>query len=161
MIYNLISLSLSLSFVLSLSNIDQSQSDESNDSGRNTRTGTRRTRRGVPAVVEATTGSIIADLKRKKEESDEQAAFEKELSKMWLKKAKEKLEEGGTLTIAFLKALIKSKGVDPPGGSRRAPFETAWNKVKDDADWERNVFFNERDKEALELLEGDNSEDEE
>ena len=104
---------------------------------------------------------MIADLKKKEKESDKQAAFEEELSKMWLKKAKEKLEEGGTLTIAFLKALIKSKGVDPPGGSRRAPFETAWNKVKDDADWERNVFFNERDKEALELLEGDNSEDEE
>ena len=104
---------------------------------------------------------MIADLKKKEEESDEQAAFEKELSKMWLKKAKEKLEEGGTLTIAFLKALIKSKGSDPPEGSRRAPFEEAWYKVKDDADWKRTAFFNEHDKKTLELLEGDNSEDEE
>ena len=59
------------------------------------------------------------------------------------------------------KALIKSKGVDPPVGSRKAPFETAWNKVKDDADWKRNVFFNENDKKELELLEEDNPEDEE
>ena len=104
---------------------------------------------------------MIADLKKKEEESDEQAAFEKELSKMWLKKAKEKLEEGGTLTIAFLKALIKSKGLDPPSGRSKAPFEVAWNKVKDDDDWKRKVFFNERDKNTLQLLEDDNSEDEE
>ena len=104
---------------------------------------------------------MIADLKKKKEESDKQAAFEKELSSMWLKKAKERLEEGGTLTIPFLKALIKSKGADPPGGRSKAPFEAAWNKVKDGADWKRKVFFNERDKKALQLLEDDNSEDEE
>ena len=111
--------------------------------------------------MEATTASIIADLKKKKEESDKQAVFEKELSKMWLKKAKKKLEEGGALTIPFLTALIKSKGADPPGGRRKAPFEAAWNKVKDDADWKRKVFFNENDKKELELLEEDNPEDEE
>ena len=110
--------------------------------------------------MEATTGSIIADLKRKKEESDEQAAFEKELSKMWLKKAKEKLEEGGTLTISFLKALIKSKGSDPPDG-RKAALIVAWTKVKDDADWERTAFFSEQKMKDLQLLEEDNSEDEE
>ena len=80
---------------------------------------------------------------------------------MWLKEAKKSLEEGETLTIPFLKALIKSKGLDPPGGRIKAPFEAAWNKVKDDADWKRKVFFNEQDKKALQLLEDDNSEDEE
>ena len=80
---------------------------------------------------------------------------------MWLKKAKKELEEGRTLTIPILKALIKSKGSDPPEGRKRAPFEEAWNKVKDDADWKRKVFFNERDKKELQLLEEDNSEDEE
>ena len=104
---------------------------------------------------------MIADLKKKKEESDKQAAFEKELSSMWLKKAKKELEEGGTLTIPFLKALIKSKGVHPPDGRRRAPFETAWNKVKDDADWKRKVFFGAQDEKNLQLFEEDNSEDEE
>ena len=93
--------------------------------------------------------------------TSKQAAFEKELSKMWLKEAKKSLEEGETLTIPFLKALIKSKGLDPPGGRSKAPFEAAWNKVKDDADWKRKVFFNEQDKKALQLLEDDNSEDEE
>ena len=111
--------------------------------------------------MEATTGSIIADFKKKKEESDEQAAFEKELSSMnaVLKTAKKFLEEGKALTIPFLKALIKSKGADPPVGRRKALFETAWNKVKDDADWKRKVFFNEREKKELQLLEEDNSED--
>ena len=78
-----------------------------------------------------------------------------------LKKAKESLEEGGNLTIPLLKALIKSKGADPPGGRRKAPFEEAWKKVKRKTDWERTVFFNEQDKTALELLEEDNSEEEE
>ena len=138
----------------------------SNRGRSNNRTGTRRsgTRRGVPSEeATVTTASIIAEFKKKEEESDEQAAFEKELSSMdaVLKKAKEKLEEGGALTIPFLKALIKSKGADPPVGRRKAPFKAAWNKVKDDADWKRKVFFEAQDKKALQLLEDDNSEDEE
>ena len=79
----------------------------------------------------------------------------------WRMHAKERLEGGGTLTIPILNALIKSKGSDPPEGRKKAPFEAAWNKVKDDADWKRKVFFNEQDKKALQLLEDDNSEDEE
>ena len=80
---------------------------------------------------------------------------------MWLKKAKECIEEGRELSIQFLKALIKSKGLDPPGGRRKAPFEAAWNKVKDDADWKRTAFFTEQDEKDLQLFEDDNSEDEE
>ena len=80
---------------------------------------------------------------------------------MWFKKAKKCVEEGRELTVPFLKALIKSKGVDPPDGRRRAPFETAWNKVKDDADWKRKVFFGAQDEKNLQLFEEDNSEDEE
>ena len=128
-----------------------------------TRTSTRRTGppRGIPAVEE-TTASMIADLQKKKQESDKQATFANELSSMdaVLKKAKEKLEEGGALTIPFLKALIKSKGVDPPDG-KKAALKVAWSKVKDSADWKRKDFFTEQDKTALELLENDNSEDEE
>ena len=78
-----------------------------------------------------------------------------------LEMAKESLEEGGNLTIPLLKALIKSKGADPPGGRRKAPFEAAWNEVKDDADWKQKVFFTEQDKKDLQLFEDDNSEDEE
>ena len=109
----------------------------------------------------ATTKSIIADFKKKKEESEKQENFDVELSKMdaVLKKAKICIEEGGNLTIPFLKALIKSKGTDPPAGRRKAPFEAAWNKVKDDADWKQKVFFNEQDKKDLQLFEEDNSED--
>ena len=155
-----LSLSFSLSLVIYVSNTDQSHSDGSGDTGRKTRTGTRSTRRGIPAVVEATTGSIIADLRNKEEESDKQAAFEKELSKMWLKEAKKCIEEDKPLTIPFLKALIKSKGLDPPDG-RKAALIVAWTKVKDNADWKRTAFFSEQNKKELQLLEDDNSEDEE
>ena len=103
---------------------------------------------------------MIADLKEKEEESDKQAAFEKELSKMWLKEAKKSLEEGGNLTIPFLKALIKSKGLDPPDG-RKAALIVAWTKVKDNADWKRTAFFSEQNKIELQVLENDDSEDEE
>ena len=137
----------------------------SNRGRSNTRTGTRRTgtRRGVQATVNVTTGSMIVDLKEKEEKSDKQATFDEELSKMGavLKKAKKCIEEGGNLTIPFLKALIKSKGTDPPIGRKKAPFEAAWNEVKDDADWERTAFFTEQDKKDLQLFEDDNSEDEE
>ena len=153
------------------SNEDQSRSDEksTDDIGQTRGTGFTRTnrstqtRRGVVAVNVATTKSIIADLKKKKEKSDKEATFYEELSSMntVLEMAKESLEEGGNLTIPFLKALIKSKGADPPGGRRKAPFEATWNKVKDDADWKRKVFFTEREKQELQLLEEDNSEDEE
>ena len=158
-------ITLSLSLVISLSNTDHSHSDESSDTGR--KTGTRRTgtraRRGMPALEMMTTASIIADLKKEEEKSDTQAAFEEELSKMdaVLKNAKKCIEEGGNLTIPFLKALIKSKGTDPPIGRKKAPFEAAWNEVKDDADWERTAFFTEQDKKDLQLFEDDNSEDEE
>ena len=105
---------------------------------------------------------MIAELQKKKEKSDKEAAFEEELSSMDadLKKANKELEEGGNLTIPLLKALIKSKGTDPPDG-RKAAIKLAWSKVKDSADWKRKDFFTEQDKTALELLENDNSEDEE
>ena len=79
---------------------------------------------------------------------------------MWLKEAKKCIEEDKQLTILFLKALIKSKGLDPPDG-RKAALIVAWTKVKDDADWERTAFFSEEKKKELQLLEEDNSEDEE
>ena len=157
-------ITLSLSLVISLSNTDHSHSDESSDTGR--KTGTRRTgtraRRGMPALEMMTTASIIADLKKEEEKSDTQAAFEEELSKMdaVLKKAKKCVEEGGNLTIPFLKALTKSKGLDPPDG-RKAALIVAWTKVKDNADWKRTAFFSEQNKIELQVLEEDNSEDEE
>ena len=77
-----------------------------------------------------------------------------------LKKAKKCIEEGGNLTIPFLKALIKSKGSDPPDG-RKAALIVAWTEVKDDADWKRTAFFSDQKKKDLQLLEEDNSEDEE
>lgn len=79
---------------------------------------------------------MISDLKKKEEKTDKQATFYKELSSMdaVLEKAKKSLEEEGRLTIPFLKALIKSKGADPLGGRKKAPFETAWKKVKDNGD---------------------------
>ena len=105
---------------------------------------------------------MIADLKEEKEKSEEQDTFEQELLNMdaVLKKAKKCVEEGGNLTIPFLKALIKSKGSDPPEG-RKAGLIVAWTKVKDDADWERTAFFSDQKKKDLQLLEEDNSEDEE
>ena len=78
---------------------------------------------------------------------------------MWLKEAKKCIEEDKTLTIPFLKALIKSKGLDPPDG-RKAALKVAWTKVKDDADWKRTAFFSEQERKDLQLLEDDNSEDE-
>ena len=110
-----------------------------------------------------TGASLIADLKIEKEESDKQAVFDKELSKMNadLKKAKKCIEEDGHLTIPFLKALIKSKGVDPPVG-RKAALILAWTKVEDDVDWKRTAFFSEQNKKELQvLLEDEDSEDEE
>ena len=77
-----------------------------------------------------------------------------------MKTAKKSLEDGGPLTILFLKALIKSKGSDPPGGRRKAPFEAAWNEVEHKTDWSRTEYFDDQDKKALELLEGDNSDEE-
>ena len=105
---------------------------------------------------------MIADLKKEKEESEEQDTFEQELLNMdaVLKKAKKCVEEGGNLTIPFLKALIKSKGLDPPDG-RKAALIVAWTKVKDNADWKRTAFFSEQNKIELQVLEEDNSEDEE
>ena len=164
------SLSLFLSVVpFLLPNKEQSSRSERSSTSSDTRTvnhctGTRRTRtrtrRGISPV---TTASIIADLKEKEEKSDKQAAFYEELLSMdaVLKKAKKKLEEGGALTIPFLTALIKSKGADPPGGRRKAPFETAWRKVKDNDDWKRTAFFTKREKMDLQVLEDDDSEDEE
>ena len=168
----IVSCSLSPFFIIVpflLLNKDQSTRSERSSISSDTRTkrtrraGTRtRARRGVQAVT-VTTTSMIAELQKKKEKSDKQATFEEELSSMdsVLKKAEQKLKEGGTLTVLFLKALIKSKGSDPPIGRKKAPFEATWNKVKDDADWKRKVFFNEREKKELQLLEEDNSEDEE
>ena len=79
---------------------------------------------------------------------------------MWLKEAKKCIEEDKQLTILFLKALIKSKGLDPPDG-RKAALIVAWTKVKDNADWKRTAFFSEQNKIELQVLEEDNSEDEE
>ena len=148
---------------------DSDASEASRD--KNTRTGrsnrvrsNTRTRRGVQATVKVTTASMIAELKEKEETSDKQATFDEELLKMnaVLKKAKKCIEEGGNLTIPFLKALIKSKGSDPPAGRKAALILiVAWTKVKDDADWERTAFFSDQKKKDLQLLEEDNSEDEE
>ena len=77
-----------------------------------------------------------------------------------LDKANEQLEKGGTLTISFLKALIKSKGSEPLDG-RKAALEAASTKVKDDTDWTYTVYIDDRDKKTLELLEDDNLDDEE
>ena len=147
---------------------DSDASEASRD--KNTRTGrsnrvrsNTRTRRGVQATVKVTTASMIAELKEKEETSDKQATFDEELLKMnaVLKKAKKCVEEGGNLTIPFLKALIKSKGLDPPDG-RKAALIVAWTKVKDNADWKRTAFFSEQNKIELQvLLEDDDSEDEE
>ena len=78
---------------------------------------------------------MIVDLKKKKETSDKQAIFDEELSSMAgvLEKAKEQLEKDGPLTIPFLKALIKSKGANPPEGRKIAPLKAAWEKVEGDA----------------------------
>ena len=149
-----------------LSNKDQSCSDRSSSSNRseestekNTRTGrsTRTGRIGRRDVL--STASMIIGLKKKKEDSDKQAFFLEELSSMdgVLEKAKQRLDDDGILTILFLKALIKSKGADPPAGRKKAPFEAAWKKVKHKADWTRTVIFSEQDVMALELLEDDDS----
>ena len=77
-----------------------------------------------------------------------------------LEKAKERLEGGGTLTIPFFKALIKSKGAAPPSGRKKVPFEVAWKKVEHKANWSRTEYFDDEDKKTLELLEDDNSNEE-
>lgn len=43
-----------------------------------------------------------------------------------LEKAKERLEDGGTLNVPILEALIKSKGSDSPDKRKKAPFGKAW-----------------------------------
>ena len=55
---------------------------------------------------------LVCDHRLAKEDIEIQATFEEELSSMdaVLEKAKECLEDGGTLTVPILKALIKSKG---------------------------------------------------
>ena len=157
------SLALSFSLVISLSRTDQSYSDRSSDGTGHaalTRIGTgTQNRRGILAV-EVTTSSMIIDLQKKNEESNKQATdtFDKELSSMdtVLENAKELLEDGGTLTIPILNALIKSKGSDPPEGRKKAPFQAAWKKVEHKPNWIRTVFFSEQDKKELQVLEDDN-----
>ena len=74
----------------------------------------------------------------------------------WRMHAKERLEDGGTLTIPILNALIKSKGSDPPDGRKKAPFEAAWKQVEHKPNWICTVFFSEQDKKELQVLEDDN-----
>ena len=102
---------------------------------------------------------MIKDLQTKKEDSDKQAAFQEELTSMDgdFNNAKEQLDEGGALTINLLKALIKSKGAESPQGRKKAPFEAAWKKVQDKADWSCTIIFREINEKELDLLENDSS----
>lgn len=77
-----------------------------------------------------------------------------------LKKAKKKLEEGGSPTIRLLKALIKSKGVEPPEG-KKSVLEEEWERVEDDTNWTRTIIFSDVDETTLELLEEDDTDNEE
>jgi len=49
-------------------------------------------------------------------------------------------------TMDHLRALIKSKGIDPSIGRRKKQaLQDIWNEVKDNDDWERDVFLDNTD----------------
>ena len=97
------------------------------------------------------------ELVEKKKMDKEEEIFEEQLAKLTV-----------TLTIAnarllntppdptmdHLRALIKSKGTDLPIGRRKKQaLQDIWDEVKDNDDWERNVFFENTDKIELDELE--------
>ena len=57
-------------------------------------------------------------------------------------------------TMDHLRALIKSKGTDPPTGRRKKQvLQDIWNEVKDNDDWERDIFFDNTDQVEIDELE--------
>ena len=56
-------------------------------------------------------------------------------------------------TTDHLRALIKSKGVEPPPkNAKRLVLQRLWKKLKDKENWERTIFFEPCDQQELDRL---------
>ena len=84
---------------------------------------------------------LIRNLEQEREESKREEQFESELLDMndILLAGQQSLRP----TVPQLQALLKSKGVEPLKSWRKNKLENEWEKVKDNEDWERKVFWME------------------
>ena len=56
-------------------------------------------------------------------------------------------------TTDHLRALIKSKGVEPPPkNAKKLVLQRLWKKLKDKENWERTIFFEPSDQQELDRL---------
>ena len=97
------------------------------------------------------------ELVEKKKMDKEEEIFEEQLAKLTVTLAianDRLLNTPPDPTMDHLRALIKSKGTDPPIGRRKKQdLQDIWNEVKDNDDWERNVFFENTDQVEMDELE--------
>ena len=89
------------------------------------------------------------ELVEKKKMDEEEETFEEQLALLTVTLAianDRLLNTPPDPTMDHLRALIKSKGTDPPiGRKKRQALQDIWDEVKDNDDWERNVFFEKTD----------------
>ena len=97
------------------------------------------------------------ELVKKKKMDKEEEIFEEELAKLTVTLAianARLLNTPPDPTMDHLRALIKSKGTDLPIGRRKKQvLQDIWDEVKDNDDWERNVFFENTDQVEIDELE--------
>ena len=97
------------------------------------------------------------ELVEKKKMDKEEEMFEEQLAKLTVTLAianDRLLNTPPNPTMDHLRALIKSKGTDPPIRRRkRQALLDIWDEVKDNDDWERNVFFENTDQVEMDELE--------
>ena len=98
-------------------------------------------------------------LVEKKRKGEEEEIYEEQLAEMTvtLAIAIDRLKNtppDPVPTMDHLRALIKSKGTDPQiGGCKKQALQDIWDEVKDNIDWERDVFFDKTDQIEIEELE--------
>ena len=97
------------------------------------------------------------ELVKKKKMDKEEEIFEEQLAKLTVTLAianNRLLNTPPDPTMDHLRALIKSKGTDLPIGRRKKQvLQDIWDKVKDNDDWEQNVFFENTDQVEMDELE--------
>ena len=97
------------------------------------------------------------ELVKKKKMDKEEEIFEEELAKLTVTLAianARLLSTPPDPTMDHLRALIESKGTDLPIGRRKKQvLQDIWDEVKDNDDWERNVFFENADQVEMDELE--------
>ena len=97
------------------------------------------------------------ELVEKKKMDEEEETFEEQLALLTVTLAianDRLLNTPPDPTMDHLRALIKSKGTDPPiGRKKRQALLDILDEVKDNDDWERNVFFENTDQVEMDELE--------